>query len=532
LRAGQNRQQHTIMSEDHPPILAHPLGEQPAVELLLDSPVPVDTYAGRIDVDWDPDAAVTPLGQLPFFIEYLKQAGLFDGWVAGCPIHYTSPNAPSKRDLLGTVFLSILSGHWRYAHITALRADPVSPPLLGMAKVLSEDAVRRGMRKIDPVEGEAWLQENLDYVTRPLLREPWILDVDTTVKPLFGHQEGAVVGYNPAKPGRPSHSYHSYLIANLRLVLDVEVHDGNQTASKHGAPGLWAMLDRLGRDCWPWLLRGDTGWGNEAVMREAEQRDLAYLFRIRMTVNVRRAIERATDGAWTEAGHGWEGQSTALRLDGWSRQRRVVLLRRKLEGTLAISEQDADGQQRLSFATVDARKQVWEYGALVTSTDAEILTLGQTYRDRADCENDFDEFKNQWGWAGFTTQDRHRCQLMARCVALVANWWNLYVRLADPDHHREAITSRPLLLTAIGRQTQHAGRTTLHVSSPHGRHVWARQALTRISKFFAELRQTAEQLTPLDRWYRILSLALVKYLHGRQLAPPRRIQAGEATAMG
>ena len=520
------------MSKDHDLIPAHLSGEQPLVEPIVTGPVPVDTYAGRVDVEWDPDAAVTPLGQLPFFIEYLKQAGLFDGWVAGCPIQYTSPNAPSKRDLLGTVLLSVLSGHWRYAHITALRADPVTPPLLGMAKVLSEDAVRRGLMKIDAEAGAAWLQENLDYVTRPLLPEPWILDVDTTVKPLFGHQEGAVVGYNPSKPGRPSHSYHSYLIANLRLVLDVEVHDGNQTAAKHGAPGLWALLDRLGRDYWPSLLRGDTGWGNEAVMRDAEQRDLPYLFRIRLTANVRRAIERAANGPWADAGRGWQGQSLQLRLDGWGRQRRVVLLRRKLEGTLAISEQDTNGQRLLSFATVDARKQVWQYGALVTSTDAEILSLGQAYRDRADCENDFDEFKNQWGWAGFTTQDRNRCQLMARSVALVANWWNLYARLADPDHHREAITSRPLLLTAIGRQTQHAGRTTLHVSSPHGRHGWARQAFTRIGAFFAELRQTAEQLTPLDRWYRILSQALVKYLHGRQLEPPSRIQRAGATPMG
>jgi hypothetical protein len=520
------------MSKDHDLIPAHPAGEQPLVEPFGTGPVPVDTYAGRIDVDWVPNAAVTPLGQLPFFIEYLKQGGLFDGWIAGCPIAYTSPNAPSKRDLLGTVLLSVLSGHWRYAHITALRADTVTPRLLGMTKVLSEDAVRRGLTKIAPEAGATWLGENLDYVTRPLLREPWILDVDTTVKPLFGHQEGAVVGYNPGKPGRPSHSYHSYLIANLRLVLDVEVHDGNQTAAKHGAPGLWALLDRLGRDCWPALLRGDTGWGNEAVMREAEQRALPYLFRIRLTANVRRAIERAMNGPWAEAGHGWQGQSVELRLDGWGRQRRVVLLRRKLEGTLAISEQDNSGQQLLSFATVDARKQVWEYGALVTSTDAEILTLGQAYRDRADCENDFDEFKNQWGWAGFTTQDRNRCQVMARCVALVANWWNLYVRLADPDHHREAITTRPLLLTAIGRQIQHAGQTTLQVSSSHARHAWARQAFARIGAFFAELRQTAEQLTPLDRWYRILSQALVKYLHGRRLAPPRRIQAEGATAMG
>lgn len=254
------------MSNDQAVISAHPMGEQPLVEPTVPGPVPVDTYAGRIDVDRDPDAAVTPLGQLPFFVEYLKQAGLFDGWVAGCPIDYTSPNAPSKRDLPGTVLLSILSGHWRYAHITALRADRVTPPLPGMTKVLSEDAVRRGLRKIDPEAGAAWLRETLDYVVRPLLREPWILDVDTTVEPLYGHQEGAVVGYNPAKPGRPSHSYHTDLIANSRLVLDVEVRDGNQTAAKHGAPGLWALLDRLGRDCWPSLLRGDTGWGNEAVI--------------------------------------------------------------------------------------------------------------------------------------------------------------------------------------------------------------------------------------------------------------------------
>ena len=171
---------------------------------------------------------MTPLGQLPFFIEYLKQGGLFDGWVAGCPLSLTSPNAPSKRDILGTVMLSVLAGHRRYAHITTLRCDPVNPPLLGMAKVVSEDAVRRALSKIEAEAGRSWLQEQLDYCTRPLLREPWILDVDTTVKPLYGHQEGAVVGYNPKKPGRPSHTYHSYILANLRLVLEVGVQAGNQ----------------------------------------------------------------------------------------------------------------------------------------------------------------------------------------------------------------------------------------------------------------------------------------------------------------
>ena len=51
---------------------------------------------------------------------------------------------PSKiADILGTLFLSVLSGHWRYAHIAALRADAVSAAVLGMDTVVSEDTVRR-----------------------------------------------------------------------------------------------------------------------------------------------------------------------------------------------------------------------------------------------------------------------------------------------------------------------------------------------------------------------------------------------------
>jgi hypothetical protein len=156
---------------------------------------------------------------LPFFIDFLKQADLFDPWVADCPLYLSSPNAPRKRDLLGTVMLSVLAGHRRYAHVAALRCDPVNPPLLGMSKVVSEDSVRRNLEKIADEPGRVWLQNHLDYCTAPLLGEPWILDVDSTVKPLYGHQEGAKAGYNPRKPGRPSHSYHTYMLANWSLPL-------------------------------------------------------------------------------------------------------------------------------------------------------------------------------------------------------------------------------------------------------------------------------------------------------------------------
>ena len=331
----------------------------------------------RVHVEWDSGGRVTPLGQLPFFIEYLKQAGLFDGWVADCPLTFSSPNAPSKRDLLGTVLLSVLAGHNRYAHITTLRCDAVNPRLLGMKKVVSEDAVRRGLAKIDEAAGLSWLQTHLDYCSSPLLSEPWVLDIDSTIKPLYGQQEGAMVGYNPHKPGRPSHCYHTYMMANLRLVLGVDVQPGDEHTPKHGQVGLWSLLDRIGRDRWPALLRGDVAWGIEPVMARAEQEGLAYLFRLRLTANVKRALTKMmAERDWSNAGHGWQGKETTLRLVGWSRQRRVVLLRRKLDRPLLLVDRVEPEQPLLSFAEIGPDREVWEYAALVTSLDSEILTLG------------------------------------------------------------------------------------------------------------------------------------------------------------
>jgi hypothetical protein len=505
----------------------HPQGEEKASPLIPASgPVPVDTFGGRIHVEWDSSAAVTPLGQLPFFIEFLKVSGLFDSWVEQSPLSWSSPNAPRKRDVLGTLMLSILSGHQRYAHINSLRGEDVNPALLGMNKVVSEDSVRRSFLKIDEEAGVAWLQKSLQQVYAPLLGEPWILDADVTVKPLYGHQEGAVVGYNPHKPGRPSHTYHTYMIANLRLILEVEVQDGKKTHSKHSSPGLWDLLNRIPKAHWPVMMRGDKDWGTEGNMVRAEKEGIGYLFKLRLTKKVKQLVEKLMcHQNWVDAGQGWQGTEADLRLTGWSRHRRVVVLRRPVKGNLAAVDNSNPDQLKLSFSELTDDVDVYEYSVHVTSLQDEIITIAQHYRDRAGCENNFDELKNHWGWGGFTTQDIKRCRLMARMTALVYNWWSLFVRLADPNKHTEAITSRPLMLHAIGKQTQHGRQTQLTISSMHAESEWVETSYRNITCFLKSVASIAEQLNPSQRWCRILSLALVKYLHGRQLHPPAWLPA-------
>ncbi len=137
-------------------------------------------------------------------------------------------------------------------------SDRVNSTLLGMKKVVSDDSARRALQKIDETQGISWLQKHLHLSYATLLKVPWILDTDVTVKPLYGHQEGAKSGYNPQKPGRPSHTYHSYMVANLRLVLEVEVQAGNQLHSNDSLPGLVSLLNRLPTDSKPEAADSDS----------------------------------------------------------------------------------------------------------------------------------------------------------------------------------------------------------------------------------------------------------------------------------
>jgi hypothetical protein len=171
------------------------------------------------------------------------------------------------------------------------------------------------------------------------------------------------------------------------------------------------------------------------------------------------------------------------------------------------------GQARLLFADCPEPLPEWEYSVLVTNTDYALEAIGQLYRDRADCENGFDELKNQWGWGGYTTQDLERCNLSARAVALIYNWWSWYVRLAHPKARLEAITSRPLLLAGVARLTQQAGQCRLLVTLTHAASDRIKTLIANVRKGLRFVSTSAPHLPKAERW-----IALVRYIIEQFLA--------------
>ena len=297
--------------------------------------------------------------------------------------------------------------------------------------------------------------------------------------------------------------------------MDVEVHPGNETAGIYSHNRLWKLLDQLPVKCKPALVRGDIGYGNDSTMTGCEIRNQKFLFKLRQSKNIKKLIAsfETSGNNWIDAGEGWQGIETEAKLSTWERKRRIIILRRYHSKNKTMLEllEDTDQRELPLIYDDEPDNGKYEYQVLITNTSYEILALAQLYRDRADCENNFDELKNQWGWGGFNAQNITRTKTMARLVGLIYNWWNIFCRLAEPNKHMEAKTSRPLLQNIIGRISKSGGYRIVYLSPIGKQSEKILHKLNKVSEFISSIHSTATQLSKKEKWGLILREAFKKF---------------------
>src|SRR4051812_12079087 len=121
-------------------VAVHPPGESTLEQLGW----PVDTPGGRYFAEFDDEAPVTREGQLIFCAQFLHTGGRWERFLKNSPLAYTGKRGSKVVDVLGTAALSILCGHWRYAHINAVRR-PAQP---AAARDGRDGERRRGARRV------------------------------------------------------------------------------------------------------------------------------------------------------------------------------------------------------------------------------------------------------------------------------------------------------------------------------------------------------------------------------------------------
>ena len=394
----------------------------------------LDTLPGKFTLTRT-DAALTAYGGLVAWSGFLKHLGIVERFAARCPVTRTSSNAAPVREVVHSFALSALVEGKRFSHVRWLTDDPAIATIMNMTRVRGEDALPRLAKGMKMRE---WMQQPQTelYAALPL---HFIADWDATVNTRYGHQEDAAVGYNPHKHGRKSHHPLICVAARTRLCLHLEWRPGDTVSATDWQPAmekLWAhptIRERL------WLNRGDVGFGQEAVLAWHEQAGEPrpkYLFKLRLTTNVRRALAKVP---WPY----WEGAptlgcqqtaETTVKLHGWSRERRVVIVR-------TLKPVNPTPQDEFWDTPED---DVAVYVTNLEKHEATPEQIALLYAQRADTENVFDELKNQWGFRGYCSQRAVVTELAARLVLLTYNLWSLFTRLMGltPGHHSEAVTSR------------------------------------------------------------------------------------------
>ena len=108
-----------------------------------------------------------------------------------------------------------------------------------------------------------------------------------------------------------------------------------------------------------------------------------------------------------------------------------------------------------------------------------------------------------------------RCNLSARTVALIYNWWSWYVRLANPQSRLEALTSRPLLLAGVARLTEHAGQSRLLVSIAHAAVDKIKVMISNVRKGLDTVLAATPQLPKVGRWRELVRYIVDKIIQSQ-----------------
>ena len=457
----------------------------------------LSTLGGLVTVERT-DEALTPYGGLAAWSAFVQRLGTIERLAQRYPGQRNSPNAAPVREVLHSFMTTVLIEGRRFSHVGWLRDDPGVAAVLGLERVRGEDALPRLVRPLGEEQARTWLGTAETELYRGLPAR-FIGDWDSTVNTRYGQQEGAEVGYNPFKRGRPSHHPLVCVAAGTRLCLHMAWRFG-KTVSATGWVGamerLWQQPEIRAR---LWLNRGDIGFGQESICawHEAEgQTRPKYLFKLRLTTNVRRAIAKVPPAAWrgrptlgTE-----QVAETTLRLDGWSQTRRVVLVR-------TLKPANAGPQEEFWNTPED---EVCVYVTNLSADEASAEQVVRLYRKRADAENVFDEVKNQWGFRGFCSRRGVVTESAARLVWLTYNLWTLFVRLMglEPGQHTEAVRSRRQFLVLAAQMSWSGRQRTWKLAV--GKQWW-QQLKGCYERLCLWLKATAPQLETQRQFLRLLA---------------------------
>jgi len=320
---------------------------------------------------------------LRLYFEWIKLRDELNEALVGFTKH--SNNQIASVDVMLSWFYGLALGAERFEHFTRYRRDRLLGELLGIERFGSPDTLRRLFLRFDYRQvtevSERLMRYSLSRL-RPILMGH-TLDLDSTILCRYGEQEGSLKGYNPKKPGRPSHHPLVAFLAEGRRLLWATLRSGNSGSANGCVEFLKQALTVLPDGQQIGLVRADSGFFEKRLLEYLESQDLPYIIVARLTRVVRKlVIHQLPSTSWRTVARGIEVADIEVSLPNWRMvKRRFVCLRQQI-----VERPQASGRRLIDCPG-------YTYRVMVTSVPygAEIVT--RMYAGRADSENRIKELK-------------------------------------------------------------------------------------------------------------------------------------------
>jgi hypothetical protein len=302
----------------------------------------------------------------------------------------------SVADTVLILALGVLAGAKHLSHLVILRYDSVLRKIFKWDQFPDETTFGRIFRLFSQKNCKE-LSDVESTIRKKVWSKKWLgkitLDMDSTVKGVYGNQQGAEKGYNPKKKGQKS--YHPLLcfIAETRECLHNWFRSGSTYSANGSVEFMKEFFARLPKRIWQVEVRGDSAFFDGDLFDFLEEKRSAYIVKVKMK-GLAPFLERQS---WRKAKNkpGYETTEFTHACTGWKKSRRFVAVRE-------VTEIETDDNSLFPDMPPNV---AYDYFCYCTNMGLTPWAAHKHYGKRATSENWIEWCKNQMASGSILTQD-------------------------------------------------------------------------------------------------------------------------------
>lgn len=425
---------------------------------------------------------LTHYGGVYLFHLFLKQLGLRN--LVATTIRYEQRNNHyTISEFIFSLLYPVILGLNRIEISKLLGNNGVFKLLIGLHSFPNPTTLRRfmvrGSDELLPQLIRLHDQLRKYFINLIVSEKKLLIDLDSTVCTLYGHQEGAAKGYNPHYRGHKSYHPLFCFEHNSGTSLFGLLRHGNAYTSTGTLDYLKIFFHQFPKEEYSVRMRGDSGFYDKDIVALLIKNKCGLTIVADMTGPLKNMVTGLKYQSVDSTDSRYSFAETFYQPMKWERAYRYCIIRKKME---------SEKSDQSTLFTVNA----YSYSAIVTNLTMTPANIWKFYNGRVQCERNIRSLKEDYYLGNIPTQKFKANELYLEILLWAYDLIKWFQRLCLPtaDHNKTLETLRNELLLMPGSFAQHGSQQILRFpkNSPQQKTFWyAKDKISRLKDLNKEL---------------------------------------------